>query len=127
MRDQQTQRQLAEKQSEAILVATQAWENTKLVLFGAGNNDQSNRSIRGNFSNTILKNNVENKADEIQQMESTGEWNNPLKAAEHLKHLESFLVQAESLYKNAQPCGSLNESTITSNLETIQNQQISQF
>ena len=122
--DQQTQRQLAEKQSEAILVATQAWENTKLVLFGAGNNNQSNRSIRGNFSNTILKNNVENKADEIQQMESTGEWNNPLKAAEHLKHLESFLVQAESLYKNAQPSGSLNESTITSNLGTIQNQQI---
>ena len=122
--EQQTRRQLTEKQSEAVLVATQAWENTKLVLFGAGQNNQSNRSIRGNFSNTILKNNVENKADEIQQMEDSGQWNDPAKVTEHLTHLESFLVQAESLYKNAQPSGSLSESTITSNLGTIQTQQI---
>lgn len=122
--EQQTKKQLTEKQSEAILVATQAWENTKLVLFGAGQNNQSNRSIRGNFSNTILKNNVENKADEIQRMEDSGQWNDPAKVTEHLTHLESFLVQAESLYKNAQTSGSLNESTIANNLGTIQTQQI---
>lgn len=122
--DQQTQVQLAEKKSEGLLVATQAWENTKLVLFGAGNDRQSNRRIRGNFSDTILKNQVENKADEIQQMEDSGQWDNPESASEHLNHLESFLNQAESLYKNAQPSSQLGESTIVSNLGTIQAQQL---
>lgn len=120
----QTKRQLAEKKSEALLVATQAWENTKLVLFGAGNDRQSNRRIRGNFSDTILKNQVENKADEIQQMEVSGQWDNPEAALEHLSHLESFLSQAESLYKNAQPSSQVSESNIVSNLGTIQAQQL---
>jgi len=120
----ETQKQLNEKKIEALLVATQTWENTKLVLFGAGNNNQSNRKVRGSFSDTILQNAVENKADEIQQMESSGAWNNPAKAVEHLSHLEGFFAQAESLYKNAQPTSVLSESTITANIGTIQAQQV---
>lgn len=120
----ETQKQLTEKKIEALLVATQTWENTKLVLFGAGNNNQSNRKVRGSFSDTILQNSVENKANEIQQMELSGTWNDPSKVVEHLSHLEGFFAQAESLYKNAQPTNVLSESTITTNIGTIQAQQV---
>lgn len=122
--DQQTQSQLLEKKAEGLLVATQAWENTKLVLFGAGNDQQSNRRIRGSFSNTHLKNQVENQANEIQQMERSGQWDTPESALEHLNHLERFLTQAESLYKNVQATSQLSESTIVSNFGIIQAQQL---
>jgi len=121
--DQETQKQLAEKKSEAVLVATQAWENTKLALFGTGSNFSS-RDIRGNFSNSNQKNQVKNLANEIQQMEESGRWNNPDKIVEHLSHLENFLVQAETLYKNARGGSVITDSEISHNLNTIQSQQL---
>ncbi len=121
--DQETQKQLAEKKSEAVLVATQAWENTKLVLFGTGNN-RGSRYVQGNFSDSIQENKVDNLADEIQRMEESGQWNNPDKIVEHLSHLENFLVQAETLYKNAREGSGVTASQISSNLSTIQTQQL---
>ncbi len=119
----ETQKQLAEKKSEAILVATQAWENTKLVLFGNGAN-RGSRDVRGNFSDSIQETKVENLANEIQRMEESGQWNNPDRIVEHLSHLESFLVQAETLYKNAREGSGVTASQISSNLSTIQAQQL---
>ena len=121
--DQETQKQLAEKKSEAVLVATQAWENTKLTLFGNGANNTS-RSVQGNFANTNQENKVENLADEIQRMEESGQWNNPDKIVEHLSHLENFLVQSETLYKNAREGSGVTASQISSNISTIQTQQL---
>lgn len=121
--NQETQKQLTEKKYEAVLIATQAWENTKLLLFGTGNNSGSN-SIQGNFANVTQKNSVKNLADEIQRMEESEAWNDPEKILEHLSHLEKFLTQTEILYKNAQEGRNLTASKIRNNITTIQNQQI---
>lgn len=121
--DQESQKQLAEKKAEAALVATQAWESTKLVLFGTGSNTTT-RNVQGRFANSVQKNDVENLADEIQQMEASGIWNTPEKIVEHISHLENFLVQAEILYKNAQEGNGLSVSDIGTNLTTIQRQQL---
>lgn len=121
--DQETQKQLVEKKMEALLIATQAWENTKLILFGNGTN-RGSRDIRGNFSDSIQENDVENLADEIQRMEESEQWDNPEKVVEHLSHLEKFLVEAEMLYKNAREGGGITASQLSSSLRTIQSQQL---
>ncbi len=121
--DQEVEKQLVEKKSEALLTATQAWENTKLLLFGSGS-DRGSRNILGNFSDAIQKNKVENLADEIQRMEKSTEWNKPDKILTHLSHIDNFLIQTEKLYKNAQPSMSINATLIDKNLKTIQQQQI---
>ena len=72
---EEVKRQLSEKKSEAILVSTQVWENTKQVLFGIGNNNTES-VIDGSFSNSIQETKVLNLYKEIQRMENSGEWNN---------------------------------------------------
>lgn len=117
------QKQLAEKKAEAVLIATQAWENTKLVLFGTGAN-QGNPEILGNFLNVTQQNKVKNLAKTIQFMAASDQWNNPDKILETLSTLETFLVEAEALYKNAQAERDLTLSQITNQLNTIQSQQL---
>lgn len=121
--DQEAQKQLDEKKDEAVIIATQAWERTKLILFGPGKN-YGTRGIIGNFSNSIQETKVLNLAEQIQQMETSGRWSNPNSAIEHLVHLENFLSQAEVLYKNAQSGVGISESQVSSNLSTIQSQQL---
>lgn len=121
--DQEAQKQIFEKKAEAILVATQAWENIKILLFGNGSNFE-NRSIQGNFSHSIQKTKVENLADEIQRMEESDQWKNPDVVVEHLSHLENFLTQTEILYKNAIEGGNMTTSQINANISTIQAQQL---
>ena len=121
--DTETQKQLKEKKLEASLIATQAWEQVKIILFGNGSNISS-RKILGSFSNSTQKNKVENLADEIDRMETSGLWGTPEKVREHLNHLENFLTQTENLYKSAREGNSISASTVTSNLNTIQNQQL---
>lgn len=121
--EQETQKQLTEKKSEAVLVATQAWENTKLALFGSGSNTGA-RVLHGNFSDSVQENTVSNLADKIQRMEQSEPWNNLDTIIEHLIHLENFLAQAESLYKNAREGRGITVNQISTNLRTIQNQQL---
>jgi multidrug efflux pump subunit AcrA (membrane-fusion protein) len=121
--DQESRKQLEEKRLEAILIATQIWENSKLVLFGTGSNTSS-RSIQGSFANTNQENDVENLADEVQRMEESGQWNLPSTVVEHLSHLENFITEAEILYKNALEARNFTKDQIIANLSTIQNEQV---
>lgn len=119
----ETQKQLAAKKAEAQLVATQAWENIKLVLFNTGGS-QSNRQVVGTFANAILSTNVENLADDIEQMEASGVWNTPETVIQHLSHLQNFITQVEALYKTAKEGRNLSRTQISANLNTIQTQQL---
>lgn len=122
--EKETEKQLAQKKSEAVLIATQAWENTKIILFGNGSNSIGSRTIQGNFSDSERQNDVKNLADDTQRMEESGSWNNPENVLEHLSHLENFLTQVEILYKNAQEGRGITSLEISNNLSTIQSQQL---
>lgn len=121
--DEETQKQLAEKKREAVLVNTQAWENTKLLLFGSESNSTS-RKVVGNFADSSQENIVENLADQIQKMEKSEQWNNSENVLEHLSHLENFLSEAEKLYKTAREDSSTSNEKIANNLTKIQSQQL---
>jgi multidrug efflux pump subunit AcrA (membrane-fusion protein) len=120
--DTESQRQLTEKKSEGRIVATQAWESTKVLLFGTGSNALT-RSIVGSFSDSIQENNVKNLAADIQRMEQNSEFE-VLEVVEHLNHIEKFLVEVEFLYKNAQDGRELTATSIEKNLTNIQQQQL---
>lgn len=120
--DADSQRQLAEKKSEGQLVATQAWESVKLLLFGTGANIL-NRNIVGSFSNSIQETKVQNEAQKMQRLEQTYAFES-LSVVEHLEQVENFLAEVETLYKSAQVGPELTEMAIKQNLGIIQNQQL---
>ena len=116
-------RQLAEKKSEAFIIATQTWENVKLVLFGP-QGIESNRGVIGNFNSSLVENKVKNMAYEIYAMESSDTWATDERIVEHLSHLESFLSFAEKLYKKGIPTVSNPIQQIASNQKLIQSSQL---
>ncbi len=121
--DEDSIRQLSEKKGEASILATNVWENAKTILFGP-QGVESNRGVVGNFNSALLQNKVRNSGYEIYQMENSGSWATQDKIIEHLVHLESFLSDAEKLYKKAIPSANNSIQKITANQKSIQASQI---